>query len=80
LLQMGESLGMPLSRPMPTVGAGCHELRIRDEHTSWRVIYHIATDAIVILEVFGKKTARTPLVAIRVAKKRLRDYLQAKGD
>ena len=29
-LQQGEVLGLPQSRPMPTVGRQCHELRIND--------------------------------------------------
>lgn len=38
LLQMGESLTMPHSRPMPSIGKNCHELRINDENTTWRII------------------------------------------
>ena len=30
-LQQGAKLSMPLSRPMPSIGAHCHELRIDDE-------------------------------------------------
>jgi hypothetical protein len=30
-LQQGEALGMPHSRPMPSIGSRCHELRINDE-------------------------------------------------
>jgi phage-related protein len=40
-LQRGESLGMPHSRPMPSVGRRCHELRIVDEAVIWRVMYRI---------------------------------------
>jgi len=29
-LQQGEKLSLPHSRPMPSVGARCHELRIND--------------------------------------------------
>ena len=54
-LQRGEALGMPHSRPLPSIGARCHELRINDERTTWRIIYRIDSDAIVILEVFNKK-------------------------
>jgi len=60
LLQKGELLAMPHSRPMPSVGRSCHELRIIDENTTWRIIYRIDTDAIIILEVFSKKTNKTP--------------------
>jgi len=47
---------MPQSRPMPSIGARCHELRINDEDVTWRIVYRIDTDAIIILEVFDKKT------------------------
>ncbi|MCC3456521.1 MAG: hypothetical protein JGK24_29725 [Microcoleus sp. PH2017_29_MFU_D_A] len=33
-LQDGENLSMPLSRPMPSIGERCHELRISDSETS----------------------------------------------
>src|SRR5687768_6602651 len=57
-LQQGERLAMPQSRPLPGVGSDCHELRVRDVGHQWRVIYRIDDDAIVIAEVFAKKTAR----------------------
>ena len=31
MLQEGESLGMPQSRPMPIIGPRCQELRVKDE-------------------------------------------------
>ena len=37
-LQQGEKLGLPHSRPMPSVGARCHELRINDVDNTWRII------------------------------------------
>ena len=75
-LQRGESLGLPHSRPMPSVGKRCHELRIVDEDATWRIMYHIDDDAIVILEVFSKKTQATPKQVIRVSKRRLGLYLR----
>ncbi len=30
LLQKGQAISMPQSRPLPVVGARCHELRVRD--------------------------------------------------
>jgi hypothetical protein len=51
-LQRGELLGLPHSRPMPSVASGCHELRIVDGDLNWRIMYYIATDAVVILDVF----------------------------
>ena len=73
-LQRGDKLSMPLSRPMPSIGPRCHELRIVDERIDWRIIYRIETDAIVILEVFEKKTRSTPRQVIEVCKRRLKDY------
>lgn len=73
-LQRGENLSMPSSRPMPGVGARCHELRVRDENRDWRIIYRIDDDAIVILEVFDKTTRETPRGVIRNCQRRLADY------
>lgn len=74
-LQRGEKLGLPQSRPMASsIGRRCHELRIDDDRRTWRVIYRIDTDAIVIAEVFGKKTEKTPRQVIETCKRRLREY------
>jgi len=73
-LQQGQTLGMPHSRPLPSIGARCHELRINDERATWRIIYRIDSDAIVILAVFRKKSRTTPKAVIDACKKRLKDY------
>lgn len=73
-LQNGERIEMPASRPMPMIGANCHELRVDDGDVTWRVIYHVAGDAIVILDVFQKKSRTTPKQVIDVTRKRLRYY------
>ena len=65
---------MPHSRPLPSVGSRCHELRINDERTTWRIIYRIDSDAIIIIAVFSKKTRATPKAVIDECKKRLRNY------
>ena len=74
LVQRGESVGMPRSRPMPSVGARCHELRVPDSNVSWRIVYRIDSDAIVIIEIFSKKTGKTPKSIIELCKKRLKGY------
>ena len=76
-LQQGETLGMPHSRPMPAIGTRCHELRINDESATWRIIYRLDTDAIVILEVFSKKSRATPKAVTNACKRRLKDYEDA---
>lgn len=74
LLQRGESIGMPHSRPLPSIGARCHELRIPDRNLSWQIMYRIDADAIVLIEVFSKKTGKTPKHIIDLCKNRLKDY------
>jgi phage-related protein len=59
---------------MPSIGTRCHELRIVDENATWRVIYRIDSDAIVIGEVFSKKTPATPKAVIEACKRRFREY------
>lgn len=78
-LQLGEKLSMPQSRPMPTIGKRCHELRITDSNVIWRIIYRIDEDAIVILEVFNKKTSKTPKNVIDACKDRLKYYEDETG-
>ncbi len=73
-LQKGELLGMPHARPMPAIGPRCHELRINDVSGTWRIVYRIDMDAIVIVEVFRKKTGTTPKSVIDICWKRLREY------
>lgn len=82
-LQQGELLGLPESRPLPTIGAGCHELRIGDRNQTWRIVYHVAQDAIVVLDVFSKKTAATPRSVLASCRRRLHAYnrlTQQRGD
>ena len=76
-LQYGMKLNMPQSRPMPTIGSRCHELRITDNNVIWRIVYRIDVDAIVILEVFVKKTGKTPNRIIGLCRERLRKYDRA---
>ena len=78
-LQQGELLSLPQSRPMSAIGARVHELRINDRNRTWRVIYRIDEDAIIIVEVFAKKTRQTSVRVIEVAQQRLRAYDQVVG-
>jgi len=73
-LQQGVTLAMPHARPMPAIGPRCYELRIDDAGVTWRIIYRVDPDAIVIAEVFSKKTTRTPADVITRCKRRLRSY------
>jgi phage-related protein len=73
-LQRGTGLGLPHSRPVPSIGVRCHELRIPDASASWRLICRLDQDAVVIVDVFSKKTRRIPDQVIATCRDRLRRY------
>jgi phage-related protein len=74
LLQDGEMIGLPISRPMPSIGARVHELRVQDDGVAWRVIYRIDPGSIVVAHVFAKTTRATPKEVIKRCRKRFRDH------
>lgn len=76
IVALGTIPAMPHSRPMPLIGKRCHELRVNDRNQTWRIVYYITDEAIVILDVFSKKSQRTPKHVIDRCKKRLRRYEQ----
>jgi phage-related protein len=65
---------MPDSRPMPTIGHRCHEIRVSDKDSWWRVIYRTDQDAILIGDVFQKKRSNTPQSVIENCRRRFRKY------
>jgi phage-related protein len=78
-LQKGVSLGMPLSRPMTAVAPGVCELRVRDENSTVRVFYFTAAaDAILVFHGFQKKAQKTPAREIVLARRRLKEVINAK--
>jgi phage-related protein len=80
-LQQGHTLSLPISRPMPNIGKRCHELRINDNNQTWRIIYRIDDDSIIILEIFSKKTKATPDHIKKMCQNRLKQYDQiTKGE
>ena len=56
------------------LGPRCHELRVRDAAVDWRIVYRLDADAVVILEVFSKKTGTTPKGVLDACTRRLREY------
>jgi phage-related protein len=75
-VQKGISLGLPLSRPMPTVASGAHELRVRSATTVVRVFYFVKlADTIVVFHGFQKKTQKTPAQELAVGQQRLKEVL-----
>ncbi|MBE0564981.1 MAG: type II toxin-antitoxin system RelE/ParE family toxin [Krumholzibacteria bacterium] len=73
-LQAGRTIAMPHSRPMPSLGPHCHELRIVDLDVTWRIVYRLDCDAVLVLDVFRKTTARTPKLVIETCRRRMRQY------
>ena len=73
-LQQGVRLSLPHSRPMPSVGPRCHELRVADASHAWRIVYRIDDDAILILDVFAKTTRQTPQHVVEACRARCRRY------
>jgi phage-related protein len=75
-LQKGISLGLPLSRPMPTMASGTHELRVRSKTTAIRVFYFVKlAEAIVVFHAFQKKTQKTPTHELAIGRQRLNEVL-----
>ena len=75
-LQKGISVGLPLSRPMPEVASGSHELRIRGKATAVRVFYYVKqTEAILVFHAFHKKTKKTPQRELALGQQRLKEVL-----
>ena len=58
-------------KPMPTIGKGVEEIRVRDDTGAYRVIYTARlTDAVYVLHAFQKKTQTTSKRDIELAKQR----------
>lgn len=76
-LQQGGKLTLPHSRPMSVIGPRCHELRIPDQDVTWRIMYRVDSDVVIIVEVFAKKTSATPQHVIDICKERLSKYDKA---
>lgn len=77
MVQAGIPIGMPRSRPMPGIGAGCHELRVRDAGHNWRIIYRVDGIAVLILAVFPKTSEKTPKAVIDECRARLARFDEA---
>ncbi|HKT47389.1 MAG TPA: type II toxin-antitoxin system RelE/ParE family toxin [Candidatus Acidoferrales bacterium] len=75
-LQRGEILGMPVSRPMPSVAPGASELRIRDLSGVYRAFYYTSSRrGILVFHAFAKKTRATAKQDLHLGKKRLKELL-----
>jgi phage-related protein len=73
VLEFGWPVGMPLAKSM---GHGLHELRVTvSGNRNVRILFYVdAQQRIVLLHGFVKKTARTPLVDLDLARKRMKQH------
>jgi phage-related protein len=69
VVQLG---GMPSDfKPMPSVGEGAYEIRVRDAAGAFRVIYVAKlANAVYVLHAFQKKTRKTSLADLALAIRR----------
>ena len=64
-------------KPMPTIGKGVEEIRIRDESGAYRVIYTARlAEAVYVLHAFQKKTQATTKREIATAKQRFAQLMR----
>jgi phage-related protein len=73
-LDAGLTLSLPLSRPMPAIGRGVHELRLKDRSGVYRVVYALGTrGAVHVLHAFKKTTQATSARNLELARTRLKE-------
>ncbi len=61
-------------KPMPSIGRGVEEIRVRDDRGTYRVIYTARLiDAVYVLHAFQKKTRSTAKRDIDIARERYVD-------
>jgi phage-related protein len=75
-LDAGLALSMPLSRQMPGIGRGVHELRLKGRSGQHRIVYaFVRREAVHVLHAFKKTTQATPGKHLALAKTRLKEVL-----
>jgi len=79
LLQEGFRLALPQAEPLPDLGHRCGALRVRDAEHNWRIMFRLDSDAVLVLEIYPKKTRKIPEEVMKRCKKRLKDYDLAVG-
>ena len=64
-------------KPMPTVGAGVQEIRVRDERGAYRVLYVAKfEEAVYVLHAFEKRAQKTAGPDVHRAKTRYAEMLK----
>jgi len=66
-------------KPMPSVGKGVREIRIREAAGAFRMIYLAKLeDAVHVLHCFQKKTGKTATSDIELARNRYKELMRSK--
>jgi phage-related protein len=64
-------------KPMPEVGNGVEEIRVRDESGIYRVMYTARlADAVYVLHAFQKKTMQTSKQDMDIARQRFKQLMR----
>ena len=64
------------AKPMPDIGAGVREIRVRDEVGAWRVVYVASfAEAVFVLHCFQKRTQKTARSDLELAASRYKELL-----
>ncbi|MCX7176720.1 MAG: type II toxin-antitoxin system RelE/ParE family toxin [Proteobacteria bacterium] len=67
-------------KPMPSIGKGVREIRVREENGAFRVIYLARLeDAIYVLHCFQKKTPKTATSDVELARNRYKELMRIKS-
>lgn len=76
LARVQEGLEADSWKPMPSVGLGAAEIRVRGEGGAYRVLYVAKfAEAVYVLHAFEKKAQKTPKPDIELARARYRALL-----
>lgn len=73
-IQDGEKLPFPTSRPMPTIGAGVHELRLHDSSGIYRLPYRVGGDHVLLIDAFKKTSEKTEDKDLNRSRDRLKAF------
>lgn len=74
MLENGEILKMPLSKPLSNIANGLHELRFKDRTGIYRVFYYLKINQVIyLLHALKKKTEKIPSKEIGIIRRRLKE-------
>ena len=64
-------------KPMPSIGIGVNEIRVRDDRGAFRVVYLAKfAEAVYVLHAFQKRTRKTEKADIELARRRFKTLIE----